>query len=70
MDQEYNEPTASAWIHGIGFCNQFNGQSWLTTIPIVNYRCHIDNKCYIPKYPEKWDLKKYKVNLVYEFVLT
>ena len=66
LDQEYNEPTASTWVHGIGFCNQFEGKSWLTTIPIVKHKCLINGKNYLPKNPENWDLKKYSVKLQYE----
>lgn len=65
LDQDYNEPTASAWIHGFGMCNQFEGESWLTTIPIVNYKCNLNRKDYSPKNPKNWDIDKYKVSLVY-----
>lgn len=67
LDQDYNEPTASTWIHGFGLCNQFEGLSWLTTIPIVDYKCNINKKNYIPKNPGSWDIDKYKVSLVYEY---
>jgi hypothetical protein len=66
LDQDYNEPTASTWIHGFGLCNQFEGASWLTTIPIINFKCNIGGKCYTPQNPKNWDLNKYKVSLVYE----
>jgi len=66
LDQDYNEPMASTWVHGMGFCNQFEGKSWLTTIPIVKHKCFINNKIYTPKNPQNWNLKKYKVKLQYE----
>lgn len=66
LDQDYNEPTASTWIHGFGLCNQFEGESWLTTIPVLNYKCNINRKQYSPKNPSSWDISKYKVSLVYE----
>jgi len=66
LDQHYNEPTASNWVHGFGLCNQFEGESWLTTIPIVNYKCDIGNKIYVPKNPKNWEMGKYKVSLVYD----
>jgi len=66
LDQEYNEPSASTWIHGFGFCNQFEGNSFLTTIPVIDYKCNINNKRYSPKDAESWDLTNYKVSLVYE----
>lgn len=66
LDQHYNEPTASTWIHGFGMCNQYEGASWLTTIPIVDYRCHINKKRYTPKNPKTWGIGKYKVSLVYD----
>jgi len=67
LDQDYNEPTASTWIHGFGLCNQFEGISFPTTIPVVGYKCNINKKHYIPKNPKNWDSGKYKVSLVYEF---
>ena len=66
LDQDYNEPTASKWIHGFGMCNQYEGASWLTTIPIVDNKCYINDQRYTPKAPKSWDAKKYKVSLVYE----
>lgn len=68
LDQDYNEPTASAWIHGIGLCNQYKGHSWLTTIPIINYKFCMNKKVYIPKSPKNWDLNNYKVTLNYEIL--
>lgn len=66
MDQEYNEVHASAWIHGFGLCNQFNGQDWPTTIIIDKRQCLLNNKKYVPAHPEQWKLKKYKAKLVYD----
>jgi len=67
LDQEYNEPEASNWIHGFGLCNQFKGQSWLTSIAIDNNHCVINNKTYKPSDISSWKIPKYKAKLVYEF---
>ena len=65
LDQEYNEASASTWVHGFGLCNQFEGKSWMTTIPIVKNKCIINKKTYIPKNPKNWDLNKFNVKLQY-----
>ncbi|MFA5312961.1 MAG: metallophosphoesterase [Methanomassiliicoccales archaeon] len=66
MDQEYNEPHASNWLHGFGMCNQFDGVDFPTTIVIEDYRCLINGKTYTPKHPKLWDMTSYKAKLVYE----
>lgn len=65
MDQGYNETKASAWIHGFGLCNQYKGVTWSTTVGIVNDACYINNKTYIPKNPDIWNVKDYSVKLIY-----
>ena len=67
LDQEYNEPDASNWIHGFGLCNQFGGHSFLTSIAIIDNTCVL-NKTYKPIDPESWKLPAdYKVQIVYNF---
>ena len=66
LDQDYNEPSASAWIHGFGLCNHYGGKSWPTTIAIVSDQCRINGKCYKPKNPNSWNLSKYKARLEFE----
>jgi len=66
LDQEYNEPDASQWIHGLGLCNQYQGQTWMTTVAIVDYKCNLTGKTYIPVNPDSWTMKKYKVKLQYD----
>jgi predicted phosphodiesterase len=66
LDQGYNEPNASRWLHGLGLCNQFQGKSWLTTIGIVNSECFINGKHYKPSNPASWKPSKCKVSLVYD----
>lgn len=68
LDQEYNECESSNWLHGFGMCNQFMGQSFLTTIAIVNNRCVFDGKSYSPsKTVASWKQNKYKVRMIYQF---
>jgi hypothetical protein len=66
LDQNYNEPTASTWIHGFGLCNHYGDQSWPTTIAIVDDECRINGKRYEPKDTENWELKKYAAKLVFD----
>ena len=67
LDQEYNEPTASTWIHGFGLCNQYKGFSWPTTIAISNACCIINRKRYTPKNPASWVAPKFKARMTYSF---
>ncbi len=64
--QDYNEVHASAWTHGLGMCNQYNGASWPTTVAIFNKTCILNDKVYVPENVEDWKLNKYKVKLTYE----
>ena len=65
MDQGYNEPEASAWIHGLGMCNQFKGESWPTTIAIFNHSISLNKKVYYPKNKDSWKLNKFKARIEY-----
>ncbi len=67
LDQDYNEPDASNWIHGFGLCNHFMGKSWPTTIAIINNTCIINNKTYRPKNLESWKAPPYKAEINYTF---
>jgi hypothetical protein len=67
LDQEYNEPDASNWIHGIGLCNQFMGKSFLTTIAIINNTCILNNKTYNSKNADSWNMSGYKAKISYVF---
>ena len=66
MDQEYNEPNASRWMHGIGLNNEFEKKSFETTIAIINSKCLLGGKVFAPKNPKSWDVKSYKAKLVYD----
>ena len=66
LDQDYNEPQASQWMHGFGFDNQYKGHSFLTTIAIVENACVLNGKTYIPKKPSIWKVKKFDVELCYK----
>jgi len=65
LDQEYNEPNSSNWVHGIGLCNQYKGKSWSTSIAIIDNICVI-NKTYKSVKPSNWTLKNYTARLVYD----
>ena len=66
MDQGYNEPEASAWIHGLGFCNQYKNLSWPTTIAIFDHKLVLNGKTYKPQNPDSWELNGFKARIVYE----
>jgi hypothetical protein len=66
MDQGYNEAEVSCWIHGLGFCNQYKGLSWPTTVAIFNNKLVINGKTYEPKDPASWELQDFKARIVYD----
>ena len=66
MDQSYNEPNTSTWIHGFGMCNQYKSVSFPTTVAIFENRCILWNKTYIPKNPESWNINSFKARILYE----
>ena len=68
MNQDYNEPMASRWIHGFGLCNQFHGKSWLTSVAIIDDACIMNGKNYGPSVNSvlSWKPPQCKVSLVYD----
>jgi hypothetical protein len=66
MDQGYNEPNASAWIHGLGLCNQYKGKSWPTTVAIFNKKFIVNGKTYVAQDPDSWNISNFKAKMVYE----
>jgi hypothetical protein len=67
LDQNYNEPEASNWLHGFGFCNQFAGESFLTTVAIIHNRCILNGKIYEPRNISSWQKDNYKARIVYDY---
>ena len=66
LDQGYNEPNASTWIHGFGMANHYMGHSFPTVVAITKNKCIIGNKVYEPKTPKRWVAKKIKAKICYE----
>lgn len=67
FDQEYNEPMASAWMHGMGYADMFEDKAFISLIHIRDNCTTIGGRSYSPKNPEKWDLPKYKASMSYSF---
>lgn len=67
LDQDYNEPDASNWVHGFGLCNQYKGQNWPTTVAIVKDRCVLGGTTYKPKNLKSWKMPPYNAKIEYEF---
>lgn len=66
LDQGYNEPNASTWMHGFGLCNQYKGFSFPTTVAIVSNKCLINGKVYEPVNAKAWHVKKYTASIKYD----
>jgi hypothetical protein len=66
LDQGYNEPSASSWMHGFGMCNIYKGVQFPTVIAIGDNSCSVGGKKYSPQNPKKWVMNSYKTTLSYE----
>jgi hypothetical protein len=67
LDQGYNEPHASNWIHGFGMVNHYKNVSFPTTIPIIEYNCQINGVTYFPVNVAEWDLPKFTARMSYTY---
>jgi hypothetical protein len=67
LDQEYNEPTTSRWMHGFGISTTMGKVTWMATIPIMDEKLYMEDKLFKPTSPEKWTMKKYKAEVTYSF---
>ena len=66
LDQDYNEPSATRWMHGFAMCNHFEGKSFPTSIAVANGSCMLNGKEYKAKDTSSWHMNKYKVKLSYD----
>jgi len=57
LDQGYNEPMASRWMHGFGISASYAGIGWNTTIPIINDVLYFNDTHYnrIGDYAQAWE---------------
>lgn len=67
LDQGYNEPSASKWVHGFGLSNEFEGKAWGTTIPVSNNKFIINKKVIEPIDKDSWKAPPYKAKLIYDY---
>jgi len=66
MDQEYNEPEASAWIHGFGTVAYYGGEVFMCTVPILDYSLRFLGRTFKPKNVKKWMPPEFVARIVYE----
>lgn len=67
IDQEYNEPMATSWLNGLGFCNIFEDKCFISVLSISNNRFTINNKQYKPKKPKTWQVPDFQASVHYDF---
>ena len=65
MDQEYNEPDASRWMHGFGYCNFYDGEVFISLVNIRDYECSVGGKSYRPR--GTWKLPQYEAAIQFKF---
>ena len=67
LDQGYNEPNCSTWMHGFGMNNTYKGKNFPTVVAIIDYRCILGDKQYEPVDPSGWKVNKFKAQIVYDY---
>jgi hypothetical protein len=68
LDQGYNEPNASQWTHGLGMVNHYKGETFITSLAIVNYKINLNGKTYESSNDDFWKRPAFEVApLTYEF---
>lgn len=67
IDQEYNETSATRWLHGFGFCNVFEDKCFVSLISIRNNQFSINKKKYTPKHPSQWKIPIFEASISYNF---
>lgn len=67
LNQDYNEPEASSWMHGFGYVNFFEGHSFISLVNIRNHRTWINGRYYTSKNPSNWTTPKYEANITFSF---
>ena len=67
LDQKYNEPTTSRWMHGFGIGTTLGKITWLATIPIFNGGLLLDGHLFDTKHTADWQMKKYTAEIKYSF---
>lgn len=68
MDQEYNEVEASNWIHGYGIVSTFEGEAFMSTVPIIDYKTFYDGKWITPRENlEMWNPQVLNAEVDYTF---
>jgi len=65
FDQEYNEPRASMWAHGFGYVVQYDGVTFLASVPVLDYSVMVHSKECNERGWEEWVMPEYEVELIY-----
>jgi hypothetical protein len=67
MDQEYNEPEASSWMHGFGYVNIFEDKAFVSLVNIRDHMTWINGHYYVAKDENSWLLPDYEANIEFSF---
>ena len=65
MDQDYNEPEASAWIHGFGTAASYGGEVFMCTVPIFRKRLRFMGVNFKPKHVSAWRVPEFEAEVIY-----
>jgi len=67
LNQEYNEPSVTRWLHGFGYSNVFEDKCFISLVNIDKNRFSINNKKYVPKNTSKWQIPLYEAAIGYDY---
>jgi hypothetical protein len=67
MDQGYNEPEASQWMPGMGYCNIYQDKCFISLVNINDDKCIAGGKVYRPGDVSSWTPKSFKSHIHFDF---
>jgi hypothetical protein len=66
LDQDYNEVEASQWVHGFGLAYVYEGESFMTSIPILGHALTLGNRTFVPGTGvAKWVPPEFEAQVIY-----
>ena len=67
LDQDYNETDASQWLQGFGYANMFEDQCFVSLVNIIDHKCRIAGRTYVPRDCSSWEMPQFEASLSIAF---
>jgi len=66
LDQDYNEPEASSWMHGFGVVSMYGGECFMVSVPIADHQLSLGGAIYRPREDlSRWELPEFEAKIIY-----